>query len=305
MKNQKLICIGGPTCVGKTALGIEIAKKFGGEIVSCDSIAIYRDIDIGSAKPTKQEQSQAKHHMIDVVLPNSEYSVAEYCKDANAKIEEIYSRKKIPIVVGGTGLYMKSLLFDMDFGKSEKSDEIRKKYKKIAEEKGNEYLLDYLKTIDEKSAEKLHPKDQRRIIRAIEIFELTNKKKSDYVNDQKSKYDYLLIFLNDSRKDLYARIDDRVDKMFDLGLEDEVKNLVKKYNLTRESQSMEAIGYREFFDYFEGKIDHKQLVEKIKLDSHHYAKRQLTWFKKMPLVQEFDCHNKTAIMQKVEDFFKK
>jgi len=298
----KVICIGGPTGVGKTALAIELANKFNGEIISCDSIAIYKELDIGSAKPTREEQQLAKHYMIDIIEPYKEFSVAEYCGLAEKYIKDIASRGKLPIIVGGTGLYMKCLLFDMSLGGSEKLNNIREKYKKFIAENGNEKLFQYLEQIDPQSAKEIHPNDTKKVIRAIEIFEATGKPKSTYKTETESKYDYYLIYLNTDRKVLYQRIDKRVDKMFELGLEDEVKNLVKNRNLTRENQSMQAIGYKEFFDYFDGKIDHTQLVELIKQNSRHYAKRQLTWFKKMPNAQQFDYENKDTIIDKVKMF---
>ena len=301
----KIICIGGPTGVGKTALAIEIANLFDGEIVSCDSIAIYKHLNIGSAKPTQGEQKQAKHYMIDVKEPNEEFSVAEYRNMAKEIIQDILKRGKLPIVVGGTGLYMKGLLFPLDLGHTDKSQEIREKYKRIAEQKGGAYLLEYLKNIDPKSAEKLHDKEINRIIRAIEIFELTGKKKSDYQTKLESEFDYKLIFLNYDRKKLYERIEQRVLKMIDLGLEDEVKWLLSEYNLTKENQSMSGIGYKEFFDYFEGKIDKEKLIEQIQTNSRHYAKRQITWFKAMPNVCEYNYKDKNVILNDIKTFLKR
>ena len=301
----KIICIGGPTGVGKTALAIEIANLFDGEIVSCDSIAIYKHLNIGSAKPTQGEQKQAKHYMIDVKEPNEEFSVAEYRNMAKEIIQDILKRGKLPIVVGGTGLYMKGLLFPLDLGDTDKSQEIREKYKRIAEQKDGAYLLEYLKNIDPKSAEKLHDKDINRIIRAIEIFELTGKKKSDYQTKLESEFDYKLIFLNYDRKKLYERIEQRVLKMIDLGLEDEVKWLLSEYNLTKENQSMSGIGYKEFFDYFEGKIDKEKLIEQIQTNSRHYAKRQITWFKAMSNVYEYNYKDKNAILTDIKTFLKR
>ena len=301
----KIICIGGPTGVGKTALAIKLAKLFNGEIISCDSIAIYKGLNIGSAKPTIEEQLQAKHYMIDIKQPTDSYSVAEYRQDAEKIIDDILSRNKLPIICGGTGLYMKGLLFPMQLGCSDKSDEIRKKYKKIAEEQGGHYLLEKLKKIDPISAEKLHDKDIIRIIRALEIYELSGKKKSDYKTELISKYDYELIFLNDDRQELYKRIDCRVDKMFDLGLEKEARDLISDYSLSRENQSMSGIGYKEFFDYFYKKISLQELKDLIKLNSRHYAKRQVTWFKAMPNVKEYNCKNVKSIIADVKNFLDK
>lgn len=302
MQKQKIVLIGGPTAVGKSALAIKLANLFNGEIISCDSIAIYKGLDIGSAKPNKTEQQQAKHHLIDIKLPTEEYSVAEYKQDAEKIIKQLGKQNKLPIFCGGTGFYMKGLLFDMELGLSEKSAEIRQKYNELAKQHGNKYVLDILAKIDPESASKLHEKDLIRIIRAIEIFELTGKRKSSFVQNYNSKYDYMLIFLNDDRKQLYSRIDLRVEQMFNMGLLQEVENLVKTYGLTGHNQSMGGIGYKEFFDYFSGKVNLQQLKENIKLNSRHYAKRQITWFKSMPNVREYNCHNIDDIVNDIKNF---
>lgn len=298
----KIVCIGGPTGVGKTSLAIKIAKFFNGEIISCDSIAIYSGLNIGSAKPTDEEQSQAKHYMIDIKQPTETFSVAEYRNMAKELIQDILSRNKLPIIVGGTGLYMKGLLFPLDLGHTDRNEDIRKKYKAIADKNGGEYLLNYLNKIDPDSAKKLHPKDLNRIIRALEIFELTGIKKSDFKTELVSEFDYKLIFLNDDRTDLYNRIDNRVEKMFTLGLEKEVTELINNYNLSNKNQSMGGIGYKEFFEYFDNKITKDELIDKIKLNSRHYAKRQITWFKAMPNVCEYNCNNIEKILQDVKSF---
>ncbi len=305
IRKPKIICIGGPTGVGKTALAIKFAKIFNGEIISCDSIAIYKHLDIGSAKPTKVEQSLAEHYMIDIREPNQEFSMAEYRVEARKIINDILSRGKVPIVVGGTGLYMKGLLFPMELGKSDKSAEIRERYKKLAEENGGQFVLDYLVKIDPESALKLHVKDVNRIIRAIEIYELTGRTKSSYKTKLESEYDYMLIFLNDDREKIYEKINHRVEKMLDLGLENEVKCLIKNFKLTKDNQSMQGIGYKEFFDYFENKISLDELVENIKKDSRHYAKRQITWFKAMPNVKEYQCTKVDEIIGDAKSFLTK
>ena len=298
----KIICIGGPTGVGKTALAIKLANLFDGEIVSCDSIAVYKHLNIGSAKPNSQELQMAKHYLIDVKNPNEEYDMAQYKKQAQETIYDILSRNKLPIVVGGTGLYMKGLLFPMQLGNSEKSTEIREKYTEYLNNCGAEKLLEKLRSIDPESANKLHPKDTLRIIRALEIFELTGTKKSDIKTEYVSEFDYHLIFLNDDRQKLYDRIDKRVDKMFELGLEEEVRNLIDKFNLTPKSQSMQGIGYKEFFDYFDNKITYNQLLDKIKQNSRHYAKRQITWFKAMPNCKEYNYQEIDKIVEDVKNF---
>ena len=299
------MCIGGPTGVGKTRLAITLANLFDGEIVSCDSIAIYKHLNIGSAKPTQEEQQQAKHYLIDIREPFEEFSVAEYMQEAKKVISDILSRGKLPIVVGGTGLYMKGLLFSLDLGHTDKSEEIREKYNQILAEKGGEYLLEKLRQIDPISAEKLHEKDVNRIVRALEIFELTGKRKSDIKTELKSEYDYKLILLTDDRKVLYDRINLRVDKMLEMGLEDEVRGLIENNKLTRDNQSMSGIGYKEFFDYFDGKISREELIYQIKQNSRHYAKRQLTWFKAMPNVEMYDCNKMQVIVENVKSFLGK
>ena len=301
-KKPKIICIGGPTGVGKTALAIEIARLFDGEIISCDSIAIYKHLDIGSAKPTKDEQNLAKHYLIDIKEPYENFSCGDYREFAKEKILDILSRGKLPIVVGGTGLYMKTLLFPMELGNAPKSAEIREKYKKLANEQGNEYVYNYLKQIDEESANKLHPKELAKVIRAIEIYELTGVKKSSFKMNYESEFDYMLILLNDERKTLYERINKRVDTMLNNGLESEVKNLIDNYKLSQSNQSMQGIGYKEFFDYFQNKITYDELVDNIKKNSRHYAKRQLTWFKAMPNVDEFKYKDKDLILNKIKTF---
>lgn len=301
----KIVCIGGPTGVGKTRLAITLANLFDGEIVSCDSIAIYKHLNIGSAKPTQEEQQQAKHYLIDIREPFEEFSVAEYMQEAKKVISDILSRGKLPIVVGGTGLYMKGLLFSLDLGHTDKSEEIREKYNQILAEKGGEYLLEKLRQIDPISAEKLHEKDVNRIVRALEIFELTGKRKSDIKTELKSEYDYKLILLTDDRKVLYDRINLRVDKMLEMGLEDEVRGLIENNKLTRDNQSMSGIGYKEFFDYFDGKISREELIYQIKQNSRHYAKRQLTWFKAMPNVEMYDCNKMQVIVENVKSFLGK
>ena len=197
---------------------------------------------------------------------------------------------------------MKGLLFSLDLGHTDKSEEIREKYNQILAEKGGEYLLEKLRQIDPISAEKLHEKDVNRIVRALEIFELTGKRKSDIKTELKSEYDYKLILLTDDRKVLYDRINLRVDKMLEMGLEDEVRGLIENNKLTRDNQSMSGIGYKEFFDYFDGKISREDLIYQIKQNSRHYAKRQLTWFKAMPNVEMYDCNKMQVIVENVKSF---
>ena len=300
---QKILLIGGPTAVGKTKLGITCAKVFDGEIISADCEQIYKHLDIGSAKPTKFEQEQAVHHMIDILEPTDSFSVAEFKLRATQIIDDLSKKGKLPIIVGGTGLYLKTLLFPYELGCSQKDDAIRQKYKTLAEQNGNEYVFDILEKVDPQSASKLHPNDLKRVVRALEIYELTGKTKSSQSVKMESPYDYKIIFLNDDRAVLYDRINKRVDQMFDEGLESEVLGLIKS-GLTRDNQSMQGIGYREFFDYVDGLVSHKQLVENIKKDSRNYAKRQITWFRHMENAQECSIQNIEHILDDIKNWLK-
>lgn len=298
---KKIILIGGPTGVGKTKLGITCANLFNGEIISCDSVAIYKNLDIGSAKPTKLEQQQAIHHQIDIVNANEEYSVADYVKSTKKIIDEIWNKGRLPIIVGGTGLFMKALLFPLSLGNAEKNQEVRDEYKELALKYSNAYVYNILKEKDPISASKIHENDIKRVIRALEILQTTGKLKQ---NEQKleSEYDYYLVFLNGDRSEIYSRINLRVDNMLKTGLQTEIEYLINDLNLNKDNQSMQAIGYKEWFDYFDKKISYEELVEKIKINSRHYAKRQITWFKAMPNVHEYDYKNVELILSDIKKF---
>ena len=293
---MKILIIGGATASGKTAFAIECAKRFNGEIVSCDSMQIYRDLNIGTAKPTKEELSQAKHHMIDIVAAGDSFSVQQYVTLARKIISDISSRGKLPIIVGGTGLYIRGLLYPYSFANAPKNDTIRNKYNQILQEKGKEYLYNILRTLDPASCEKISMNDTKRVIRAIEICEITGKPKSSHTQEEKPLYDCIFVALNPPREMLYDRINKRVDVMFSMGLEDEIKALLDSHKVNKDSQSMQAIGYKEFFDYFDGKKTIQETKEQIKQDSRHYAKRQLTFFRGFGDVYWFDPKDKkTAI----------
>ena len=296
---KKLLIICGPTAVGKTKLGIECAKIFNGEIISADCMQIYKHLDIGTAKATCEEQNQATHHLIDIVEPTDTYTVGDFKQDATKIIQDLYKQNKLPIVVGGTGFYIESLLFPYSFGNCPQNLPVREKYNNLANEKGNEFVFEILQKVDPISAEKLHPNDVKRVIRALEIFETTGKPKSEQVLDKTSEYDYKLLLLNCSRPLLYERINKRVDLMMKNGLENEVRKLVSG-GLTRENQSMQGIGYKEFHDYFDSKISYEQLVEKIKQDSRNYAKRQLTWFKHMQNIEQVEIENIDEIIDNIK-----
>lgn len=303
MSKQKLLIIAGPTAVGKTKLGIECAKLFNGEIISADCMQVYKKLDIGTAKASPDEQAQAVHHMLGCVDPKDNFDVAQFKEQATKLIKDISSRGKLPIVVGGTGMYIEALLYPFEFCNSQKNEQVRNKYKKLLEEKGSQYIFDLLTQVDPISSQKLHPNDTKRVIRALEIFDTTGIPKSKQTQEKVSDYDFKLLFLNTDRKVLYDRINSRVDIMLSQGLENEVKALIVE-GITKENQCFQGIGYREFFDYFENKISYEQLVEKIKQDSRNYAKRQITWFRHMQNAEEVDIQNLSDILKSVENWLK-
>lgn len=299
---KKIILIGGSTGVGKTKLSLRCCDEFDGYLISCDSMQIYKDMDIGTAKVSKQDQKKYPHALIDIIYPNQEFSVSDYVNLAKTEIEKAFSAGKIPILVGGTGLYMKSLLFPFSFSKTIKDEERREYYKNLAKEKGNDFVYEILMQKAPDRAKLLHPNDLKRVVRSLEIVESGGNFDEDKLE---SEYDYCLLVLSCERQVLYDRINKRVDQMFADGLENEVKNVIEKYNLTKDSQSMKAIGYREFFDYFEKKQTIEEVKEKIKQDSRNYAKRQITWFKTMPNAEFVSIENIEDIICKLKDFLKK
>lgn len=284
---KKVIVIGGPTASGKSALAVAVAKRLDTEIISADSLIVYKNLNIGTAKPTIEEMCGVKHHLIDVVSPLDAFSVSDYRERATTIIDELHKIGKIPVICGGTGFYINSLLFDLSYGKTAQDEKIREKYSKIAEEKGNEYLHSLLKEIDPISANEIHFNNVKRVIRAIEIYELSGTKKSDICDGYKKLYDYKAYAINFDRKILYERINKRVDKMFNDGLLDEIKSILS-LGVTENSQSMQGIGYREFFPYFKGEISLEEVKENIKLNTRHYAKRQETYFKKLDGINYLD-----------------
>ena len=273
LKNTVLVILG-PTCSGKTKLSISLAKKLGGEILSCDSMQIYKGMDIGTAKIKPEEMDGVLHHLIDIVEPNEEFSVGEYVKRAREIIKEILSRGKVPIIVGGTGLYVKALTLNYDFKNTEKNSILREKYKKIAEEKGNEFLYNLLKEKDKKIAEKIHFNDTKKIIRALEILE---DKKSEN-KEIKENYNYLIFGLNIPRQELYEKINLRTKHMFESGLEDEVYNLLGS-GLDKKAQSMEGIGYKQIIFAKENNLSKQETIELVQRKTRNYAKRQITFMK--------------------------
>lgn len=277
-----LIVVVGPTASGKTSLAIDIAKYVDGEIVSADSMQIYKYMDIGSAKPTFFEQQEVKHHLIDFLEPDEVFSVADYTEFAHKKIKEITENDKMAVLVGGTGLYINSVVDDVTFGEVDVDYAMRDELQKIADERGGSELLKILAEFDEKSASKLHCNNVRRIIRAIEFYKQTGKPISEHQAETKqveSRYKPLMLCVDWDREVLYDRINKRVNIMIENGLLDEVKSLIDK-GYTRDLNSMQGIGYKELIAYFEGEISLDEAIELIKQGSRRYAKRQLTWFRR-------------------------
>jgi len=275
-----VIVICGPTGSGKTNLAIDLAKQLNTEIISADSMNIYKGLDIGTAKPSFEELSAVKHHMIDIVSPNDEFSVSDYEKQGLIVINDLLKSKKIPIIVGGTGFYINSLLFGLSYGNSPKNEEIREKYNKMALEFGVDKVFDVLKDVDPDTASKLHPNDLKRVIRAIEIYECSGQKKSQIVDDLTPRFNYKAYMIDYDRKILYERINKRVDIMIENGLLNEVKTLLDN-GVLKTAQSMQGIGYKEVVEFLEKSIAFEEMVEKIKQNTRRYAKRQITFFKRL------------------------
>ena len=279
---KKLIVIAGPTGVGKTDISIKLAKRIGGSIVSADSMQVYKEMDIGSAKITREEMEGIEHHLIDVLEPTEDFNVCRFKDMADAAISDIYESGKIPILVGGTGFYIQSVLYDIDFDETDEGGEIRAGLERLATDEGADSLWRRLSEVDPESADAIHPNNVKRVIRALEFFELTGKKISEHNRRERAKespFEYRYFVLNDERSRLYERIDARVDKMIRLGLVDEVRSL-KSRGVTRKMTSMQGLGYKEIFSYLEGEISLERAIYLIKRDTRHFAKRQLTWFKR-------------------------
>ena len=298
---KEIIVIAGPTAVGKTKYAIAAAKAFDGEIVSCDSMQLYKYMDIGSAKPTAEERAQAVHHLVDEIDPKEPFSVAKYAKMAKAAIADIFSRGKMPIVSGGTGLYLNSLLFDMDFGNAPKDDALREMLEKEAELFGPEYIYGKLRDIDPEAANRIHPNNVKKVIRAIEGASLGSSI-TDFKNCQKKceDYDAVLIGLTRNREELYERINLRVDIMVEEGLFREVENLLEM-GLAEEDISMKGIGYKEIIGFFDGLYDWDEAIRLIKQNSRHLAKRQLTWFRRYEDMKWFNISDYQGDEAAIED----
>ena len=283
--NYKIIAVAGPTASGKSALALEFCKRLGGELVSLDSMQIYKGLDIGTAKPTKAEQAEVRHHMIDICDPREKFSAADFAERAHGVIADIRSRGKRVVLCGGTGLYLDTVLGRLDFGEIESDEELRRELIAFAEKNGADALYERLVKIDPQAAEKIHKNNVRRVARAIEIYELTGKTKTEHDREaiSDSPYDSLIIGLDyNDREVLYSRINRRVDLMIDAGLETEVRSLLSEGLLSADSTAGQAIGYKEMLGYIAGEYTLEDAIEKIKLGTRRYAKRQLTWLRRNP-----------------------
>ena len=281
MNKPKVIVICGPTASGKTTLSIQLAQKINGEIISSDSMQIYKDMNIGTAKPDQQEMQGIKHYLLDFVEPNQRYSVADYKKDAENAIEDILQKGKVPIIVGGTGLYVDSLIYGIEYPNIEFDENYRKELERRVEKEGLEKLYEKAKKIDPQAMKKISRNDQKRILRVLEIYNATGKTKTEQeIESRKNevKYDYRVFAINMDREKLYDRINKRVDIMIQKGLIEEVENLLKKYN--EFPTAMQGLGYKEVVEYLQGNISKEEMIDKVKMETRRYAKRQNTWFKK-------------------------
>ena len=282
MNQKPLVILTGPTAVGKTELSVALAKRIHAEIISADSMQVYRHMDIGSAKITPEEMQGIPHHLIDELSPFEEFHVVRFQEMAKQRMEEIYARGNIPLIVGGTGFYIQALVYDIDFTEQEKDDAYRRQLAAEAASFGNEYLHQKLAKIDPASAKAIHPNNRKRVIRALEYFEKSGQPISDHNEEERSKespYDFAYFVLSDERQRLYERIDRRVDEMLAHGLVDEVRAL-QKMGCTGDMVSMQGLGYKEILRYLNGELSYDEAVYILKRDTRHFAKRQLTWFKR-------------------------
>lgn len=304
---RPMIVLTGPTAVGKTALSIQLAKAVNGEIISADSMQVYRHMDIGSAKVTPEEMDGVRHHLIDVLDPEEEFNVARFQTMAKEALEGIYERGHIPIIAGGTGFYIQALLYDIDFKENEDDSTIRQELERIGREQGSEYLHQMLAEIDPESASLIHANNRKRVIRAIEYYRMTGQRISEHNKEEREKespYDFYYYVLTCDRSLLYERIDRRVDQMMEAGLVDEVKHL-KELGCHRGMVSMQGLGYKEILDYLDGRCSLEEAVYIIKRETRHFAKRQLTWFKRERDVRWLDFNVFDQDRRKVLDYILK
>jgi tRNA dimethylallyltransferase len=301
--NDRVLVIPGPTCVGKTQVSLKLADILNGEIVSFDSRQVYRYMDIGTAKPTKEERDRIRHHLIDLISPDERFTAADYGKESRQIVRQILKRNRTPIAVGGSGLYLRALT--QGFFKGPRADQrIRERLEREAQEFGEPHLFDRLKKADPEAAERIHPNDLVRIIRALEVYQLTGKPIS--LLQREGDYEpfparFIRIGLNIERGELYQRIDRRVEQMISAGLVDEVK-MLKQRGFSPKLKALKTVGYQELFSYLEGEVDLPTAVENIKLNTRHYAKRQLTWFRQDKEIVWLDAKD-GELVQKILDYF--
>ena len=292
---EKLLILSGPTAVGKTELSLRLAKAVGGEIISADSMQVYKGMDIGTAKITKEEMQGVPHHLIDILDPKEDFNVVRFKTLAKEKVKEINARGMVPIVVGGTGFYIQALLYDIDFTDNDDDMSYRHELEEKAEKEGPEALHEMLKEIDPESAEAIHANNVKRVIRALEFYKKSNTTISSHNREQRenvSPYDYRYFALTDDRAKIYERIDRRVDIMLQNGLVDEVKRLLEA-GVPEDSVSMQGLGYKEIVNYLQGRCSLEEAVYVIKRDTRHFAKRQLTWLRREKDVIWFDKSKET------------
>ena len=309
--NRPLVILTGPTAVGKSALSIALAKAIGGEIISADSMQVYRHMDIGSAKIRPEEMEGVPHHLIDVLEPTEAFNVVVFQELAEQAMAEIYGRGHIPILVGGTGFYIQALLYDIDFTENDEDTALRHSLEELARREGAEALYERLRAVDPASCESIHAHNVKRVIRAIEFYEKTGKRISDHNKEQRenvSPYRFAYFVLNDDRERIYQNIDRRVDQMLSQGLVEEVQSL-RERGCHKGMVSMQGLGYKEILSYLEGKISLEEAVYLIKRDTRHFAKRQLTWFRREKEViwvqkNDFD-HNSQSCLNFMQDFLRK
>ena len=293
--------IGGATATGKTALAVEMARRLNGEVISADCMLVYRGMDIGTAKPTEEEKDGIPHHLIDVVPPASPFSVGDFEALALPACENILARGKVPVVCGGTGFYMQALLFSRSNGSVGADPRLRARYEKLAAEEGNDALFARLAAVDAESAAALHPNVVMRVIRALEIYERTGRKKSEQNDGFRPRFPYVAVQLDYPREELYARIGLRVDRMLEGGLVDEVRALLAA-GVPENAQSMQGIGYKEVLDFLKNRCSHSTMSDIIKQNTRHYAKRQITFFKKFPKMLRLDARE-SGIADTITELF--
>lgn len=299
---EKLLVIVGPTAVGKSDVALLLAKTLGAEIVSADSVQVYRGLDIGSAKPTVMERETVRHHLIDIVEPGVNYTVADYQADARRCIRDVLGRGKLPILAGGTGFYIRAVLRDYSFSEIGMNEEYRRKLRDEAEQFGAEHLHRRLTAVDPATAEKLHPNDNRRVIRALEVYEQSKRTISEQAaqTPEKMIYDATIVGLTMPRPLLYERIEKRVDRMMDAGLVSEVESLLSR-GVSPEAKSMQSLGYRQIVSYLRGEISFAEAVMLIKQETRRYAKRQMTWFRREQEITWFDTMEAGGVIQTMEN----